>query len=71
MGQLVGCSVSPLISLPFLLYNRLEQKKNKDQNSNKRFALFTWSSFDHSSDDKRELIESRNRRERENAREIG
>ena len=27
----------------FAVYNRFEQKKNKDQNSNKRFALFTWS----------------------------
>ena len=25
-------------------YNRLKQKKTKDHNSNKRFALFTWSS---------------------------
>ena len=27
----------------FVFYNRLEEE-NKDQNSNKRFALFTWSS---------------------------
>ena len=26
-------------------YNSLKHKKNKDHNSNKRFALFTWSSF--------------------------
>ena len=29
-------------------YNRLKQKKTKDHNSNKRFALFTWSSIFHS-----------------------
>ena len=39
----VGRSVSTLIFL--LLYNRLEQKKDKDQNSNKRFPLFTWCSL--------------------------
>ena len=43
VDRLVGRSVPPLISL--LLYNRFEHKKNKDQNSNKRFALFTWSSL--------------------------
>ena len=43
VGRLGGWLVSPLIFR--LLYNKLEQKKNKDQNSNKRFALFTWSSL--------------------------
>ena len=40
----VDCTllVSPLIF--HLLYNRLEQKY-KDTKSNKRFALFTWSSY--------------------------
>ena len=34
VSRSVGWLVSPLIFLPFLLCNRLEQKKNKDQNSN-------------------------------------
>ena len=40
---LAGRSMSPLTFL--LLYNRLEQKKTKIRIQNKRFALFTWSSF--------------------------
>ena len=45
VGRSVGWLVSPFIFLPFLLYNKLEQKKNKDHHSSKRFALFTWSSL--------------------------
>ena len=39
----VGRSVVVTINFSFPL-KHLEQKKNKYQNSNKRFALFTWSS---------------------------
>ena len=40
---LVGRSVSTLIFV--FLYNRLEQKKTKIRIQNKKFVLFTWSSF--------------------------